>query len=83
MQTQTISTDAPTLYEVTLYGHLSPHWAEWFGGATITLKDTGEAVLTCSLADQAALHGVLKKVRDIGLPLVSVVRVDTANPSGA
>ncbi len=59
-------------YEIRLKGHLDGRWVEWFEGLTITLEDNGDTLLTGPLVDQAALHGLLKKVRDWGLPLVSV-----------
>ena len=55
-------------------GHLEDRWADWFGGLTITLEDNGDTLLTCPVVDQAALHGLLKKVRDLGMPLLSVRR---------
>jgi hypothetical protein len=64
------------LYEIRIKGHLNPQWADWFGDATITLEDNGESLLTCQVIDQAALHGLLRKARDLGLPLISVIRVD-------
>jgi hypothetical protein len=60
------------VYEIRLKGHLDDRWAEWFEGLTITLEDNGDTLLTGPVTDQAALHGLLKKVRDLGLPLVSV-----------
>jgi hypothetical protein len=59
-------------YEIRLMGHLDDRWAEWFEGLTITLEEDGDTLLTGPVIDQAALHGLLKKVRDLGLPLVSV-----------
>jgi hypothetical protein len=59
-------------YEIRLKGHLDDRWSDWFGGLTITLEDNGDTLLTCSVADQAALHGLLKKIRDLGMPLLSV-----------
>ena len=59
-------------FEIRLKGHLDSRWVKWFDGMTITLEETGNTLLSGYLADQAALHGLLKKVRDIGLPLVSV-----------
>ena len=62
----------PGLYEIRLKGHLGSQWTDWFEGLTITLEDNGDTLLTGPVIDQAALHGLLKKVRDLGLPLVSV-----------
>ena len=65
----------PMVYQIRLKGHLGSEWTDWFGGLTITLEEEGDTLLTGPVADQAALHGVLKKVRDLGMPLVSVNRV--------
>jgi hypothetical protein len=75
--TDTDDTDPnrPTVYELKLRGHLGNEWTDWFEGATIALQDDGETVLTCSVSDQAALHGLLRKVRDLGMPLLSVTRI--------
>jgi hypothetical protein len=62
----------PQVYQIRIKGHLGHQWTEWFEGLSITLTDNGETLLTGPLVDQAALHGVLKKVRDLALPLVSV-----------
>jgi uncharacterized protein DUF6326 len=64
----------PTIYEIRIAGHLSPQWADWFEGLTITLEEDGNTLLTGPVADQAALHGLLKTVRDLGMPLVSVIQ---------
>jgi len=66
----------PELYEIRIKGHLDNRWANWFEGLTITALDNGEALLTGPVIDQAALHGLLRKVRDLGLPLLSVIRVE-------
>ena len=65
----------PGLYEIRLKGHLADRWAGYFGGLTITLEDSGDTLLTGPVVDQAALHGLLKKVRDLGMPLISVNRI--------
>jgi hypothetical protein len=65
----------PMVYQIRLKGHLGRHWTDWFDGLTITLEDNGETLLTGPVPDQAALHGLLKKVRDLGMPLLSVVGV--------
>ena len=64
------------VYQIRLRGHLGRQWAEWFGDVTITLEDNGETLLTCPVVDQAALHGLLRKVRDLGMPLLSVIRLE-------
>ena len=64
--------DEPGFYEIRLKGHLDGRWAAWFEGMTITLEDNGDTLLTGPVVDQAALHGLLKRVRDLGMPLVSV-----------
>jgi hypothetical protein len=63
-------------YQIRIKGHLGRQWAHWFGGRTIDLEDNGDTPLTGPVVDQAALHGLLKKVRDLGMPLVSVSPVE-------
>ncbi len=67
--------DQPMVYQIRIEGHLGPKWTALFGGLTITLEDNGETLLTCPVVDQAALHGLLRKVRDLGMPLISAIRV--------
>jgi hypothetical protein len=64
--------DEPRQYEIRIRGHLDERWAGWFGGLTITLEESGDTLLTGPVVDQAALHGLLRKVRDAGMPLLSV-----------
>lgn len=66
----------PMIYQIRIKGHLGAQWRDWFEGLTVTLEDDGDTLLTGPLVDQAALHGLLKKVRDLGLPLLSVNRMD-------
>ena len=75
----------PSTYQIRIKGYLGRQWTEWFDGLTITLEENGDTCLTGPVADQAALHGLLRTVRDLGLPLVSVIRVrqDSAETSGA
>jgi hypothetical protein len=62
----------PMIYQMRVKGHLGSDWTDWFEGWTITQEENGDTLLTGPLADQAALHGLLKKVRDLGMPLISV-----------
>jgi hypothetical protein len=62
----------PGLYEIRIKGRLDHEWSDWFDGLTITLEDSGDTVLTGLVTDQSALFGLLKKIRDLGMPLVSV-----------
>ena len=63
------------VYQIRIKGHLGSGWSDWFGGLTITLDEHGDTLLTGPVVDQAALFGLLKKVRDLGMPLVSVSSV--------
>lgn len=71
------SSQNSTIYQIRLKGHLDDYWADWFEGMTITLDDNGETVLTGEVIDQAALHGLLKKIRNLGLSLISVTQVES------
>ena len=64
-------------YEIRLKGHLNSRWAAWFDGLDLTNENDGRTIIHGLVADQAALHGLLQKVRDVGLPLVSVTQVET------
>jgi len=63
----------PLIYQIRIQGHLGSVWANWFSGLTITALDNGDTLLTDPMLDQAALHGVLRKVRDVAMPLISVM----------
>ena len=71
----TRSTDQPIIYRITVAGVLSDSWIEWFDGMSVRVDATGETTLTGPVADQAELHGLLGRVRDLGLPLVAVQRL--------
>ncbi len=62
----------PMVYQIRVQGHLGSQWSDWFGGLTITLEESGDTLLTGPVVDQAALYCLLRKVRDLGMPLVSV-----------
>ncbi len=71
-----IDPSQPTVYQIRLKGHLGSQWTDWFGGLTVILEDDGDTLLTGPVVDQAALHGLLKKVRDLGMPLISINPVE-------
>lgn len=73
--TNTLTPQPDLIYQIRLKGHLGSQWTDWFEGLTIRLEDNGDTLLTGPVADQAALHGLLKKVRDVGLTLISVNQV--------
>jgi len=66
-------------YEIRLKGHLDNRWIDWFEGLSITLEEDGDTLLSGPVVDQSALHGLLKKVRDLGMPLVSVSSLETGS----
>jgi len=66
----------PLVYQIRIQGHLGREWTDWFEGLTIRLTDNGDTLLSGPVVDQAALHGLLRKVRDLGMPLLSVSCVE-------
>jgi hypothetical protein len=72
----------PIVYQIRIKSHLSVDWTDWFDGLDIKLEENGDTLLTGPVVDQAALHGLLRKVRDLGMPLVSVnpVQVNESHP---
>lgn len=65
------------VYQIRIKGHLDNRWADWYEGLTVTLEETGDTLLTVPVVDQAALYGLLRKLRDLGAPLISI------NPAGS
>lgn len=66
----------PLAYQIRIKGHLGNEWTDWFEGVSITLEDNGDTLLASPKLDQAALHGLLRKVRDLGMPLLAVVCIE-------
>lgn len=77
---EVIDSSPPTVYQIRVKSHLRSDWTDWFEGLTITLEDTGNTLLTGPVVDQAALYGVLKKVRDLGMLLISLNPVQLNDP---
>ena len=76
-------TPQPAIYRIRIQGQLDSQWADWFDEMTITFEEDGTTLLIGSVVDQAALHGLLKKIRDLGLTLISICpgRSDNSNSS--
>ena len=72
----TTDPNQPPVYQIRVRGRLGPRWTDWFAGLTITPAGDGDTLLTGPVVDQAALHGLLTRVRDLGLPLLSVMHVE-------
>lgn len=73
----------PGIYEIRIKGHLDGQWADWFGNLTITPEENGDTLLTGPVADQAALYGLLRRVLDLGMPLLSVNHVEPGQPDAS
>ena len=71
---------AMMVYQIRVKGHLAPQWTDWFEDFAISLEENGDTLLTGSIVDQAALYGLLRKVRDLGLPLLSVRYIEPDGP---
>jgi len=69
------------IYQIRLKGHLGSQWTDWFGGLTVTLAENGDTLLTGRVIDQPALYGLLRKVRDLGMPLLSINQVPPLDPT--
>ena len=67
----------PAIYQIRIRGHVGQQWTDWFAGLTITLEENGDTLLTGPVVDQPALHGLLKRVRDLGMPLLAVNRLES------
>ncbi|HNE02888.1 MAG TPA: hypothetical protein PKL78_13425 [Anaerolineales bacterium] len=74
--------DRPKIFRIRIQGHLGQQWTNWFDGLTITLEEDGNTLLAGLVTDQSALHGVLKKIRDLGMPLLSVHAIDPDEQTG-
>lgn len=78
-----LNKSSPMVYQIRVAGHLSPGWANWFEGLTVTPENNGNTLLTGPVVDQAALYGLLRKVRDLGLPLLSITCTEYAQADAA
>ena len=74
---------SPEFYRIIVKGHLSSEWSDWFDGLTVTTTENGETMLSGPIVDQAALHGVLIKIRDLGLTLLSVIHIEQSTDDEA
>lgn len=73
--TQQTNLDDPITYEIRIKGHLSADWDQWFDCLSVVQVNNGETILKCAVCDQSALYGLLRRIRDLGLPLISVIQV--------
>jgi hypothetical protein len=73
----TTNPSQPMVYQIRIKGHLGRQWTDWFGGLSIRLEENGDTILTGPVVDQAALHGLLRQVRDLGMPLLSVIQLQS------
>jgi hypothetical protein len=75
-QASAVHQDSPQQYEIRVKGHLDARWSAWFDGLSLTTESDGTTTIHGPVVDQAALHGLLQRLRDVGMPLVSVTQVD-------
>ena len=75
----TIGQNTATVYQIRLEGYIDEQWASWLDGFTISQEENGNTLMTGQILDQAALHGLFKKLRDLGMPLLSVNRMDASS----
>jgi hypothetical protein len=75
----TTDPNQPMVYQIRVKGHLGSQWTDWFAGLSIALEANGDTLLTGPVTDQAALYGLLRKVRDLGLPLLSLMRLEPSS----
>jgi hypothetical protein len=81
--TWSLARDVPAIYHLRIDGHLDQHWSHWFGGLTLTHEDDGTTTFTGVIADQAELHGLLAKIRDLGVTLIALARADESSQAGS
>jgi hypothetical protein len=74
--------DQPMVYQIRIKGHLGQQWTDWFDGLTVRLEEDGNTLLSGVVIDQSALHGTLKKIRDLGMPLLSVNSIENTSQDG-
>ena len=83
MRDQKTNISQPVVYQIRIKGHLGSQWTDWFEGLTITREDNGDTLLTGPVVDQAALYGLLRKVRDLGIPLLMVMCLKPDQPDAS
>jgi hypothetical protein len=77
---QQLDPGLPAIYQFRLRGELNQQWSDWFVGLTIAVDENGDTLITGPVVDQSALHGILRKIRDLGMPLISVMHIERDAP---